>query len=44
LAWSVVIAGQGTAACFQVLMNKNTNSFDRAQFVDRPMKRARSAS
>jgi hypothetical protein len=25
-------------------MNKNTNSFDRAQFVDRPMKRARSAS
>jgi len=44
LAWSVVIAGQGTAACFQVVMNKNTNSFDRAQFVDRPMKRSRTSS
>jgi hypothetical protein len=29
-----VIAGsQGTAACFQVVMNKNLNEFDRARWV-----------
>lgn len=29
LAWSIVIGPQGTAACFQVVANKNLNSFDR---------------
>ena len=29
LAWATTIAEQGTAACFQVLANKNLNYFDR---------------
>ena len=33
LAWSVVIARQGTAACFQVVANKNLNKFDRSIYV-----------
>ena len=33
LAWSAVIAGQGTAACFQVLLHKNLNAFDREQWI-----------
>jgi len=33
LAWSVRIAEQGNAACFQVVFNKNQNSFDRSVYV-----------
>lgn len=33
LAWSVRIAEQGNAACFQVVFNKNRNDFDRAKYV-----------
>ncbi|HEY8074446.1 MAG TPA: class I SAM-dependent methyltransferase [Labilithrix sp.] len=35
LAWSVRIAYQGNAACFQVVANKNLNKFDRSRFVGR---------
>lgn len=34
LAWSTQIARQGNAACFQVVMNKNLDSFDRYRWVD----------
>ncbi len=33
LAWSVRIAEQGNAACFQVVFNKNINGFDRGVYV-----------
>ena len=33
LAWSVIIAEQGNAACFQVVLNKNLDSFDRTRWV-----------
>jgi cyclopropane fatty-acyl-phospholipid synthase-like methyltransferase len=35
LAWSVRIAHQGNAACFQVVANKNLNAFDRGVYVGR---------
>eukprot|EP00403_Amphidinium_massartii_P032745 CAMPEP_0178433562 /NCGR_PEP_ID=MMETSP0689_2-20121128/32969_1 /TAXON_ID=160604 /ORGANISM="Amphidinium massartii, Strain CS-259" /LENGTH=465 /DNA_ID=CAMNT_0020055593 /DNA_START=144 /DNA_END=1541 /DNA_ORIENTATION=+ len=35
LAWSVVAAGQGTAACYQILVHKNTNSFPRDVFCEK---------
>lgn len=35
LAWSVRIAEQGNAACFQVVANKNRDRFDRSLFVGR---------
>ncbi|MFB6263871.1 MAG: class I SAM-dependent methyltransferase [Bradymonadaceae bacterium] len=33
LAWSVYVARQGNAGCFQVVMNKNLDEFDRARYV-----------
>ncbi|MEY4508024.1 MAG: hypothetical protein RLZZ450_146 [Pseudomonadota bacterium] len=33
LAWAVTAGTQGTAACFQVVMNKNLNEYDRARWV-----------
>jgi len=33
LAWSVQIGLQGNAACYQVVFNKNINSFDRSVYV-----------
>jgi cyclopropane fatty-acyl-phospholipid synthase-like methyltransferase len=33
LAWSVIIAEQGNAACFQVVLNKNQDQFDRTRWV-----------
>lgn len=33
LAWSVLIAEQGSAACFQVIMNKNLDQFDRTRWI-----------
>ncbi len=36
LAWSTRIAEQGNAACFQVLLNKNLDAFDRKRWVRIP--------
>jgi len=33
LGWSVLIGYQGTSACYQIVAHKNTNKFDRAQFI-----------
>jgi cyclopropane fatty-acyl-phospholipid synthase-like methyltransferase len=33
LAWSVLVAEQGNAACFQVVLNKNLDAFDRTRWV-----------
>jgi cyclopropane fatty-acyl-phospholipid synthase-like methyltransferase len=33
LAWSTIIAEQGNAACFQVVMNKNLDHYDRTRWV-----------
>ena len=33
LAWSTIIAEQGNAACFQVVMNKNRDAFDRTRYI-----------
>ena len=35
LAWSVIVAEQGNAACFQVVLNKNMDAFDRTRWVDK---------
>ena len=35
LAWSVIIGAQGNAACFQVVLNKNLDSFDRSRWIGR---------
>ncbi len=35
LAWSASIATQGNAACFQLVLNKNLDSFDRTRWVER---------
>jgi sphingolipid C9-methyltransferase len=34
LSWAATIAAQGTAACFQVISNKNLNEFDRTIWVN----------
>jgi cyclopropane fatty-acyl-phospholipid synthase-like methyltransferase len=36
LAWAVTIGAQGTAACFQVVANKNLNHFDRSIWIRAP--------
>jgi cyclopropane fatty-acyl-phospholipid synthase-like methyltransferase len=33
LAWSIIIARQGSSTCFQIVANKNLNHFDRTRFV-----------
>ena len=33
LAWSTVIAAQGNASCFQVVLNKNLDHYDRTRWV-----------
>lgn len=33
LAWSAIIPEQGSASCWQLLFNKNTNAFDRKRFM-----------
>jgi cyclopropane fatty-acyl-phospholipid synthase-like methyltransferase len=35
LAWSSIIATQGNAACFQVVLNKNLDKYDRTRWVTR---------
>ncbi|KAI8086795.1 Mycolic acid cyclopropane synthetase-domain-containing protein [Halteromyces radiatus] len=34
LAWSTIISRQGSATCFQIVANKNRNSFDRAALIN----------
>lgn len=33
LAWSTIVGEQGNAACFQVVLNKNIDSFDRMRYI-----------
>ena len=33
LAWSTIIAEQGNAACFQVVLHKNLDSYDRTRWI-----------
>ena len=35
LAWSAIIGEQGNAACFQVVLNKNLDGFDRTRWIGR---------
>jgi sphingolipid C9-methyltransferase len=35
LAWSVIIGEQGNAACFQVVLNKNIDSYNRFRWIGR---------
>ncbi|KAJ3114428.1 hypothetical protein HDU96_002098 [Phlyctochytrium bullatum] len=35
LAWSTIIARQGSATCYQIVLHKNLNSFDRTRFFSR---------
>jgi cyclopropane fatty-acyl-phospholipid synthase-like methyltransferase len=35
LAWSMIIGEQGNAACFQVVLNKNLDSFNRFRWIGR---------
>jgi hypothetical protein len=34
LAWSTIIGAQGNAACFQVVLNKNVDAFNRMRWID----------
>lgn len=34
LAWSTIIARQGSATCFQIVAHKNRNAFDRAALIN----------
>lgn len=38
LAWSTIIARQGSATCYQIMLHKNLNSFDRSKFLSRRLK------
>ncbi|KAJ3219847.1 hypothetical protein HDU67_009035 [Dinochytrium kinnereticum] len=38
LAWSTIIARQGSATCYQIVLHKNLNSFDRSRFLSRRLK------
>lgn len=33
LAWSVIAAGQGSATCYQIVMHKNTSTYNRSKFI-----------
>ncbi|KAI9342345.1 S-adenosyl-L-methionine-dependent methyltransferase [Obelidium mucronatum] len=35
LAWSSIVARQGSATCYQIVLHKNLNTFDRNQFISR---------
>jgi hypothetical protein len=37
LAWSSIIANQGSATCYQITCHKNLNAFNRRRFWDRPL-------
>jgi hypothetical protein len=35
LPWSAIVGEQGNAACFQVVLNKNIDGFDRTRWLSR---------
>ncbi|ORY45462.1 S-adenosyl-L-methionine-dependent methyltransferase [Rhizoclosmatium globosum] len=35
LAWSSIIARQGSATCYQIVLHKNLNEYERTQFISR---------
>ncbi|KAJ1984340.1 hypothetical protein H4R34_000715 [Dimargaris verticillata] len=35
LAWSVIVARQGSSTCYQILAHKNLNAFDRTTLINR---------
>ncbi|PVU94891.1 hypothetical protein BB561_002185 [Smittium simulii] len=37
LAWSVIIARQGSSTCYQILAHKNLNAFDRSSIITKPL-------
>jgi len=37
LAWSTIIAAQGSSTCFQIVAHKNLDSFDRTRFIHPPV-------
>ncbi|OMH82356.1 putative fatty acid methyltransferase [Zancudomyces culisetae] len=37
LAWSVIIARQGSSTCYQILAHKNLNQFDRSSLIRKPL-------
>ncbi|PVV03307.1 hypothetical protein BB560_002220 [Smittium megazygosporum] len=37
LAWSTIVARQGSSTCFQILAHKNLNAFDRAAVLTKPL-------
>ncbi|KAJ2824820.1 hypothetical protein IWW50_003146 [Coemansia erecta] len=37
LAWSIIIARQGSSTCYQILAHKNRNAFDRAALIRAPL-------
>ncbi|KAJ3108530.1 hypothetical protein HDU97_000812 [Phlyctochytrium planicorne] len=38
LAWSTIISRQGSATCYQLVLHKNLNNFDRTKFFSRRLK------
>ncbi|KAJ1995220.1 hypothetical protein GGI25_002135 [Coemansia spiralis] len=37
LAWSIIIARQGSSTCYQILAHKNRNAFDRSALMRQPI-------
>ncbi|KAJ2500379.1 hypothetical protein GGH96_002795 [Coemansia sp. RSA 1972] len=37
LAWSIIVARQGSSTCYQILAHKNRNAFDRSALITKPM-------
>ncbi|KAJ2160473.1 hypothetical protein GGF46_002235 [Coemansia sp. RSA 552] len=37
LAWSIIIARQGSSTCYQILAHKNRNGFDRSALLRKPL-------
>lgn len=37
LAWSIIIARQGSSTCYQILAHKNRNAFDRSSLITKPV-------
>lgn len=35
LAWSTIVARQGSATCYQIVSHKNTNSIDRTRYISK---------
>jgi len=38
LAWSTIVARNGSATCYQIVLHKNLSSFDRTRFLSRRLK------